>query len=100
LSSARANVSVRNVMAQRASRTDERFGALKLERGDLRGTLTGLAPGETTLCAIPFGSDTMEPSGFAALYQHAGDVEVYCRTINVPGDGAQLFTVAPAKRIQ
>jgi hypothetical protein len=98
---ARSNPAVRNVMLQRAGRTDERVGEIKLERGDLRGTISGLAPGETTVCAVPLSADTTEPSGLAMLYTRAAEIDVSCQTITIP-DGAPkpavLFVVPPMRR--
>jgi tRNA A-37 threonylcarbamoyl transferase component Bud32 len=102
LAAARSIPAIRNVMAQRATRTDERAGDVKLERGDLTGTITGLAPGETTICVIPFGEDIGSPSGMASLYEHGADVDVTCQTITIPDGGPMpslLFVVPPMKRI-
>jgi hypothetical protein len=98
---ARSNPAVRNVMLQRAGHADERVGDIKLERGDLRGTINGLAPGETTVCAVPLSGDTMEPSGLATLYSRAAEIDVSCQTITIadgPARPALLFVVPPMKR--
>ncbi|HTJ43859.1 MAG TPA: protein kinase [Kofleriaceae bacterium] len=97
LVAARSNAAVRNLMLQRASHTDERVGDIKLERGDLRGTLVGLSPGETTVCVVPLSGEVMEPNGLANLYIHADQVDVTCQTITIPAP-AVLFTVPPMKR--
>jgi hypothetical protein len=102
LNAARSIPVVRNVMAQRATRTDERAGDVKLEHGDLLGTITGLAPGETTICVIPFGEDSFSPSGLASLYDHGAEIDVTCQTITIPDQGptpSLLFVVPPMKRI-
>jgi hypothetical protein len=102
LATARSDPAARNVLAQRAGRTDERLGDVKLERGDLRGTITGLAPGETTVCAIPLGADAIEPAGLATIYLHAQEVEVFCQNVTISEGGprpALLFVVPPMKRL-
>ncbi len=102
IGAARSGSSSRSTMTERAGRTDERVGDIKLERDDLRASLTQLVPGETTVCAIPLGAGSIEPSGLTNLYLHAGDVDVTCRTIVLAKGGprpAMLFVVPPMKRI-
>jgi len=69
---------------------------------DIHGRLSGIAPGPTTLCVIPFAGDYADEGFLKRLSGNAMDLDVVCRTIDIkpqPSVQAVVVEVPAAKRV-